>query len=309
MPEPLIFLIILILVPLTLMGWVIKRDYASRLEALLVTFFTSSLAVFLFQWGQYPYVGSYYLRYILLLLIGGTVFIVFRAVRHRPWYVKPGWRKGLLLGLFILSSLGLIPLNWWALEARYTDLPTVDMAFPLQGSTYYISTGGSNSVLNLHHKPHTPGQMYAIDIDRLNGFGGYASGLLPDRLEDYFIFGQTVYSPCDGQVIEVQDEVLDHQPLEYDPASGSGNYVVIERADGLQVALLHLMQGSVLVQPGDQVVEEEPIGRVGNSGFSVQPHLHFQVSRLMRADSLASRVGVPVRFQGRFLVRNNLFSN
>jgi len=40
------------------MGWLSKREYASRLEALFVTVFTGLLVVFLFQWGQYPYVGG-----------------------------------------------------------------------------------------------------------------------------------------------------------------------------------------------------------------------------------------------------------
>lgn len=309
MPESFIFLILLILVPLALMGWLSKREYASRLEALFVTVFTGLLVVFLFQWGQYPYVGSYYLRYVLLVLMGGTVFIVFSAVRERPWYMKSGWKKRILLGFSVAGSLILVPLTWSAFQAHYIDIPSVNMAFPLQGSNYYISSGGSNSVLNLHYKPQTPGQMYAIDIEKLDGWGRYTRNLIRNQLEDYLIFGETVISPCDGRVIEVRNEVSDHPPFEYDPVSGSGNYVLIESNGGYHVFLLHLMQGSVLVQSGDRVVVAEPIGRVGNSGFSTEPHLHIQVSQVTQTDSLAPEVGVPVLFRGQFLVRNSLFSN
>ena len=151
--------------------------------------------------------------------------------------------------------------------------------------------------------------MYAIDIDRLNVLGAYAAGILSDRLEDYLIFGETVLSPTDGRGLEVEGGVLDHPPLEFDSKSGAGNYVVIERADGLQVALLHLMHDSVLVKAGDEVAEGDPIGRVGNSGFSTQPHLHLEVSRAKNGDSAsaASRIGVPIHVQGRFLIRNSLF--
>jgi len=308
MPEPLIFLILLVLVPLVFIGWFAGRKHATRLEALLALLFTSSLVVFLFQWGQYPYVGSYYLRYVLLILMVGAGFRVFRTVHSLPWYVKPGWRQGFLFGFFIIGSLVLIPLVWAAIQAHYVGKPSVEIQFPLRGGTYYISTGGSNSVLNLHYKPHTPAQMYAIDIDRVDGLGQYASGLAPDRLEDFLIFGETVYSPCDGRVIEVEDGMLDNRPFEYDSETGSGNYVVIQ-SDSLQVELLHFRQGSLLVQPGDRVLAGDPVGRVGNSGFSTQPHLHLQVSRSTGTDSSASQVGVPVRFGGRFLVRNSLFAN
>lgn len=308
MPESVLFLIILVLVPLALTGWVIRRAYASRLEALLVALFALLLLAFLFQWGQYPYVGSYYLRYLLLLGAGAAAGAVFRAARGVPWYVRPGWRKAFGLGLLVPGIVVLLLLNGRAWQARYTSVPAADLAFPLRGSTYYISTGGTNGVLNLHHKPNTPAQHYAIDIDRLDAWGRHARSLLPDRLEDYLVYGETVYSPSDGRVVEARDGVADHRPLAYDPATGAGNYVVIERADGLQVALYHLMQGSVRVQPGDQVAEGAPVGRVGNSGFSVHPHLHLQVSRSRRAAATASRTGVPARFQGRLLVRNSLFA-
>lgn len=122
------------------------------------------------------------------------------------------------------------------------------------------------------------------------------------------IFGDTIHSPCPGEVIEIQDGVPDHEPFEYDSDSGGGNQVVLD-CDGLEVALLHMMEGSVRVEPGDRLAAGDPLGRVGNSGFSVQPHLHVQASRNAGADATASRVGVPIRFGGRFLVRNDVFVN
>ncbi|MGD2135197.1 MAG: M23 family metallopeptidase [Gemmatimonadales bacterium] len=307
MAETFIFLVLLILVPLAMLAWVARRTYASRLEAVLGALFTALFVLFLFLWGQYPYVGSYYFRYVLVVLAGMALFLVFRSVRERPWFSGDlGWRRWLAVGLSVVGSLLLLPLNWGALQAHRVDGPTVDMEFPFRAGTFYISTGGSNAVLNLHHKPNTPAQMYAIDIDRLDGLGRYARGLIPDQLDDHLMFGELVQSPSDGLVIEARGDVADHAPYDYDPDTGAGNHVVIETDDGLQVALFHLRQGSVLVVPGDRVAAGDPIGRVGNSGFSVQPHLHLQVSRPATADPEAGQVGVPVRFGGRFLVRNDV---
>jgi murein DD-endopeptidase MepM/ murein hydrolase activator NlpD len=40
----------------------------------------------------------------------------------------------------------------------------------------------------------------------------------------------------------------------------------------------HLQTGRITVRVGDQVVAGQPLGRVGNSGNSLAPHLHFQLS-------------------------------
>ena len=41
--------------------------------------------------------------------------------------------------------------------------------------------------------------------------------------------------------------------------------------------LAHLRCGSVRVNVGDHVRVGDEVGEVGNSGSSIQPHLHFQV--------------------------------
>jgi hypothetical protein len=55
-----------------------------------------------------------------------------------------------------------------------------------------------------------------------------------------------------------------------------GNYVVLKCGDSYPL-YAHLRNGSVRVKPGDTVRSGDPLGAVGNSGSSIQPHLHFQV--------------------------------
>jgi murein DD-endopeptidase MepM/ murein hydrolase activator NlpD len=38
----------------------------------------------------------------------------------------------------------------------------------------------------------------------------------------------------------------------------------------------HLKQNAVFVKEGDKVVTGQPLGCAGNSGFSIEPHLHMQ---------------------------------
>ena len=59
--------------------------------------------------------------------------------------------------------------------------------------------------------------------------------------------------------------------------AGHGRQVVIEHRGGYRTGYSHLSQ--VLTFPGARLRAGEPVGRVGNSGRSTGPHLHFEVLR------------------------------
>lgn len=56
-----------------------------------------------------------------------------------------------------------------------------------------------------------------------------------------------------------------------------GNLVVLETG-GVRVWLAHLQPGSIAVAQGDVVAVGDPIGRVGSSGSSTEPHLNVQAA-------------------------------
>lgn len=95
---------------------------------------------------------------------------------------------------------------------------------------------------------------------------------------DHFAYGLEVLAPADGVVVQAVDGIQDNPPGVVDVYYRLGNSVVLQLGNGEYAHLCHLMQGSVMVRPGDRVTRGQPIARVGNSGNTTGPHLHFQLT-------------------------------
>lgn len=62
--------------------------------------------------------------------------------------------------------------------------------------------------------------------------------------------------------------------------ANDANYVLIDHEDGSAGLYLHVEGGSSNLQVGDPVATGDVIARVGQSGWSCGPHLHFQVQEI-----------------------------
>ena len=58
---------------------------------------------------------------------------------------------------------------------------------------------------------------------------------------------------------------------------GYGNVVDIDHQDGYVTRYGHMLDNSLTVKTGDRVVQGQQIGKVGSTGKSTGPHLHFEV--------------------------------
>ncbi len=59
--------------------------------------------------------------------------------------------------------------------------------------------------------------------------------------------------------------------------SGYGYMVLINHGDGYKTRYAHMVKGSITVSVGDYVDAGQTIGKVGSTGNSTGPHLHFEV--------------------------------
>ncbi len=162
------------------------------------------------------------------------------------------------------------------------------------------------------------GTRYAIDFTAVDTRGRTASSrslrsvLATEPAELFLAYGQEVTAPCPGTVRATHDGEVDHaarrsqlnligymlgQParIRQGPDAVAGNHVILEEPQsGRFIAMVHLLNGSILVRPGQQVAAGQVLARCGNSGNSTQPHLHLQA---MDSLDLRRARGVPIVFR------------
>lgn len=122
-------------------------------------------------------------------------------------------------------------------------------------------------------------QRFAIDFNKLDDSGMLMTGD-PSLNESYPCFGQTLIAVADATVIAAVDVHPDQEPnnptgitLE----NAEGNHVILDLGDGRYAFYAHMQAGSVLVKAGDTVKRGQELGKLGNSGASSGPHLHFHI--------------------------------
>lgn len=192
-------------------------------------------------------------------------------------------------------------------------ITAVDLAFPLQGDDYLILNGGNDIRINAHLKTLDEsiprfrayrGQSYGVDIIQTDRFGLRANGIVPSNPADYQIYGESVLAPCSGTIVTAVDGLPDMTIPKIDQVNRAGNHVIL-RCGNVDIALAHFRPRSLLVQPGTTVSAGDRIAEVGNSGASNEPHLHIHAQRPGLAGTSMSGDPLPMRFNGRFLIRSD----
>jgi hypothetical protein len=192
--------------------------------------------------------------------------------------------------------------------------PVAEIAAPFPEGHYLIASGGANDWVNAH--THTldqsvarfrpwRGQSYGVDIIKVDAFGQRSLGWRPADPEAYLTFGAPLVSPCAGTIVAASDGLPDLPIPEQDTVNKAGNFVMIDCGDFV-VALAHLQSGSIALEVGDTIALGAPIGRMGNSGQSGEPHLHIHAQRGLGADNNPfGGEPLPLMIGGRYLVRND----
>jgi murein DD-endopeptidase MepM/ murein hydrolase activator NlpD len=137
-------------------------------------------------------------------------------------------------------------------------------------------------------------ERFAIDFVRLDRRGRLFDGPR-NRLSSYHYYGAPVRAVAGGPVVAVVDDLEEQTPganptgLPIDQFGG--NHVVQDIGDGRYALYAHLQPGPTEgVSVGSDLRAGQLVGRLGNTGNTDSPHLHFHV--MDSPDPLASN-GLP----------------
>jgi urea transporter len=135
-------------------------------------------------------------------------------------------------------------------------------------------------VTQAHNGPHTHREdwKHAWDFEIADEEGKLYSQS-GKSVSDYYCYNQPVLAPADGTIAEILDGIDDNPVGEMNLEKNWGNTIIIKHHDKLYSKISHLKKGSFTVQKGDEVKRGTMIAKVGNSGRSPVPHIHFQLQK------------------------------
>lgn len=178
--------------------------------------------------------------------------------------------------LFASLSVRQKPLNLWRFEA------------PDDGTVDYFNEQGQSSKKFLMRTP--------IEGARISsGFGNRRHPILGyNKMHTGTDFaaptGTPIYAAGNGTVVQAGWH------------GGYGKYVKIRHANGYETAYAHMSRISKGIKPGARVSQGQTIGRVGSTGRSTGPHLHYEVLvRGKKVNPMTIRVPTGRKLEGEAL--------
>lgn len=159
---------------------------------------------------------------------------------------------------------------------------------PLRGGTWFAANGPGNA--SGHRRAQLPidglpaiAQRFAIDYVLVDSAFKTSRGD-PLRNESYYAENVDVLAVADGIVVATRDSIPENVPGVNSRAvpitleTVGGNHVILDIGSGRYAFYAHVRPGSLRVKVGDRVKRGAVLAKLGNSGNSTEPHLHFHLA-------------------------------
>lgn len=194
----------------------------------------------------------------------------------------------------------------------------VTIEFPLRGEWVAPTTPAKRIP---SHGTNRMGLKYAFDflqVDQNNMNKFYDAStfrflILGVPLKKCYCYGRDIYAPCDGEVVAKIDGIPERKHVHWlresiigikksltfneetdDFSIIAGNFIIIKCSENVYMAFVHLQTDSIAVSLNEKIPKGSFLGKVGHSGNSTSPHLHFQV---MDSSDLKNANGIPCFFE------------
>lgn len=171
-------------------------------------------------------------------------------------------------------------------EVAINREPAIVIKPPLRGEGWVASSGCCEPNIHRDLRVAIDGvrietaETFAIDWNRVKNGKIYDGD--GKKLEQHYAFGEQVFAVADGTVVSTRDGKPDMTPnVLMKPETNEdygGNHVILQITPNTFAIYGHLHPGSLTVKVGDVVKAGAPLAKIGNSGPSLGPHLHFSIA-------------------------------
>lgn len=162
-----------------------------------------------------------------------------------------------------------------------TYVPKTHLVFPFRGRGIILQAGAMNG----GHRNRS-GE-FALDATGLDDAWSPVKPGDGKKNTDYAGFGRDIIAPAGGIVVRARKERPD-QPVgdesnpeyyapEYKRGGDPGNFVVIDHGNGEFSMIAHFQSDSLKVAIGQNVTQGQVLGKLGHSGDTDTPHVHYQL--------------------------------
>lgn len=179
----------------------------------------------------------------------------------------------------------------------------VELSPPLTGYGWW-DANGCCEIVSPHRGATLPTngditlpEQFAIDYEQLTAANTCCTGPVKD-LNSWPFYGVPILAAATGTVVvRVNDlpEQIPGPPQGVTADTAAGNNIIEDIGGGRYILYAHLATGSIpdSIEVGSTIQVGQQIGRLGNTGSSTAPHLHFQV---MDRPSALNSNGLPFVF-------------
>jgi len=171
-------------------------------------------------------------------------------------------------------------------EVAISRRPAIVIKPPVRGEGWLVASGCCKPNVHRDLRVAVDGvrietaETFAIDWNRVKNDRVYDGD--GKNLEQHYAFGEEVFAVADGTVVSIQDGKPETTPnILMKPTTNDdygGNHVILKIAPNVFALYLHLHTGSITVKAGDVVKAGAPLAKIGNTGPSLGPHLHFSIA-------------------------------
>ena len=174
-----------------------------------------------------------------------------------------------------------------AVDMSLSDRKPVIIQSPLRGKNWFTPNGPANNsthrrvIVAVGDHLGLP-ERFAVDWVQIGADGKSYSGPEKDN-RSYHAYNADIVAVADGTVVATKDDIPENVPQSPKMAvpitleTIGGNFVMEDIGNGRYAFYAHLIPGTLTVKPGDKIRAGQLLGKLGNSGNSSEPHLHFHV--------------------------------